>query len=313
MATGKPTGSLLRRALVVGVVACWLLGDFAYSRWVLHRVAQWESSVVWEPDGVQRAALPYELGEGRTAVVLVHGFNDSPRAFRFMAPALAARGYTVAVPRLPGFGVRAGEAPEVKFGDWLDAVRGEVQRLRPRFDHVVLVGHSLGGAVVIGLLHRSPGVADAAILLAPAIAVANDRSPVFSARTWHRIASVALPFTQYFFSPFDRNDAVDPAVRNPANKPPFSSRLIVDQAFALMDANRQAAPDVTTPVMMVVSSRDAVVDWRAAQQFYEELGSREKRLHIYDSSAHALPEDLDWQHVVQIIDEYVVAVESTLP
>lgn len=300
--------SSVRPLLLLGIAGCWLLGDFAYSRWVVHQIEQWEESVAWTSSQVQDSAQPYVLSGGRTALLLVHGFNDSPRAYRFVAPALAARGYTVSVLRLPGFGERVSEASTVTFSDWVDAIRAEAQSLRTHSDHVVVVGHSLGGAAVIALLRNTPEIADAAILLAPAIAVADDRSPLFSARTWHRIAGVALPFTEFFYSPFDRNDAVDPAVRNPADKPPYSSRLIVDEAFALLDANGSAAPQIKTPLLMVLGRRDAVVDGQAAQRFYEALGSSRKQLKVYEDSAHALPEDRDWQDLVQVMTGFILTV-----
>ena len=134
--------SLGRPLLLLGIVSCWLLGDFAYSRWVVHQIEQWEAGVVWTSSQVQDSAQPYVLSGGRTALLLVHGFNDSPRAYRFLAPALAATGYTVSVPRLPGFGERVSKTSVVTFNDWIDAIRAEAKALRARSDHVIVIGHS---------------------------------------------------------------------------------------------------------------------------------------------------------------------------
>lgn len=310
MAPKRPNRASLA-FLTLGIVVIWLAGDFAHSQWVHARIERWEASVAWNADGVQQSAIAYETGRGRIALLLIHGFNDSPRAYHLMAPALAELGFAVRVSRLPGFGLRASDAQEWTYADWIQATVAEASALRMRFDKVVLVGHSLGGAVVIGVLRAEPDLADAAVLLAPAIAVADDRSPLLSARAWHRVASVALPFTDFFFSPFDRNDALNPAMRNPPEKPPFSSRVVVDQAFALMKANQTAAPLIKTPVLVALSNRDAVTDWRAAQRFYEELGSAYKKLEIVSSSAHALPEDNNWLEIVDAIGKFANTPELT--
>jgi pimeloyl-ACP methyl ester carboxylesterase len=106
----------------------------------------------WEPDS-----------EARGSVALVHGVMALAETWWRIGAALAARGWRVAAVDLPGHGgdVRRDRALD------LDAlVEGVAARLDGPVD--LLVGHSLGAVVALGLLGRDPGAARALVLEEPA-------------------------------------------------------------------------------------------------------------------------------------------------
>ncbi|HEX6621465.1 MAG TPA: alpha/beta fold hydrolase, partial [Solirubrobacteraceae bacterium] len=105
----------------------------------------------WEPEG-----------EARGSVALVHGVMALAETWWRIGAALAARGWRVAAVDLPGHGgdVRRDGALD------LDAlVDGVAARLDGPVD--LLVGHSLGAIVALGLLGRDPGAARALVLEEP--------------------------------------------------------------------------------------------------------------------------------------------------
>jgi pimeloyl-ACP methyl ester carboxylesterase len=105
----------------------------------------------WEPQG-----------EARGSVVLLHGVMALAETWWRVGPALAQRGWRVAAVDLPGHGgdVRRDGA----LG--LDAlVDGVAERLDGPVD--LLVGHSLGAIVALGLLGRDPAAARALVLEEP--------------------------------------------------------------------------------------------------------------------------------------------------
>jgi pimeloyl-ACP methyl ester carboxylesterase len=105
----------------------------------------------WEPDGPAR-------GE----VALLHGVMALADTWWRIGPALARRGWRVAAIDLPGHG---GDARRDGALD-LDALTGGVSaRLDGPVD--VLIGHSLGAIVALGLLARDPGAARAVVLEEP--------------------------------------------------------------------------------------------------------------------------------------------------
>src|SRR5262249_51840615 len=113
-------------------------------------------------DGV---GVEYEVtGQGRP-VLLLHGFPDSGRLWRYQVPALAAAGFQVIVPELRGYG-RSGKPEAVEAyslpvlaGDVM-AVLGELKITKP---HVV--GHDWGAALAWGLASLAPGNVDHLVAL----------------------------------------------------------------------------------------------------------------------------------------------------
>jgi pimeloyl-ACP methyl ester carboxylesterase len=105
----------------------------------------------WAPDG-----------PARDEVVLLHGVMALAETWWRIGPALARRGRLVTAVDLPGHGV------DVRGGGALDLdalVDGVAQHLDDRVD--LLVGHSLGAIVALGLLARDAGVARALVLEEP--------------------------------------------------------------------------------------------------------------------------------------------------
>lgn len=290
-------------AVCVSIGAVWLAADFAYSRYAAWRIGLWEASVSRDEAGVQFGAGPYSVGKGSFAILLVHGVNDTAQTWYRVAPALADRGYAVRALLLPGFGVPASAMRGVVKEQWTQAVATEVERLQARHKTVIAVGHSLGATVLLHYSLASPSL-DGIVLLAPALALSDARSPLLPSRTWHALSSRLLVFTTEFVSPFAGNDAADPSVRNFAYKPPFVSRTVATQAIDLMRALTGTAADVMTPVLMVLTRDDRVVDWRAAHRYFRGIGAAQKTVRFYDRSRHALTVDYDWMNIVDDIDAF---------
>jgi pimeloyl-ACP methyl ester carboxylesterase len=108
-------------------------------------------TVRWEPDG-----------EARGSVALVHGVMALAETWWRIGPAMAARGWRVAAVDLPGHG---GDARRDGALDLDALVDGVAASLDGPVD--LLVGHSLGAIVALGLLGRDAGAARALVLEEP--------------------------------------------------------------------------------------------------------------------------------------------------
>ncbi len=104
-------------------------------------------------------------GAMRGAALLVHGFPGTPADMRPLAGSLAAAGWDVDAPLLPGFGPQIITLPNRRHAEWRDAIAERVRSLRTEHDTVIVVGHSLGASVSIVAAHRE--MADGYALLAP--------------------------------------------------------------------------------------------------------------------------------------------------
>jgi pyruvate dehydrogenase E2 component (dihydrolipoamide acetyltransferase) len=103
-------------------------------------------------------------GEQGDVVLLVHGYGGDRNSWLFLQEPLAAR-YRVYALDLPGHGTSAKDVGDGTLDVLADAVIGVLDALGAGRAH--LVGHSVGGAVVLVVAGRDPGRVASLTLIAP--------------------------------------------------------------------------------------------------------------------------------------------------
>jgi pimeloyl-ACP methyl ester carboxylesterase len=89
----------------------------------------------------------------KSPVVLVHGSWQSESEWEQIKINLTAEGYQVSVVNLPGHGEDTTPASQVEFVDYVNTVKAAVNSYN---QPVILVGHSLGGAIITQLAAEIP-------------------------------------------------------------------------------------------------------------------------------------------------------------
>lgn len=120
---------------------------------------------------VHEFAQSHRSGSGATGVLFLHGFTATPWTLRNWADAVAAAGYAVSVPRLPGHGTSWRELEVTDGRDWYRAAERAWLDLNARCDQVFVAGLSMGGALALRLAQEygeADGVAGL-ILVNPAL------------------------------------------------------------------------------------------------------------------------------------------------
>ena len=87
----------------------------------------------------------------QVGILLVHGFTGSPVSLRPLSELLSKRGFAIEMPRLPGHGTHPRDLLPYRYEDWLKEALAALARLRARTEHVVAVGLSMGGTLVLDL------------------------------------------------------------------------------------------------------------------------------------------------------------------
>lgn len=95
-------------------------------------------------------------------IILVHGAWHDSRCWKLLRPILESAGYAVLTPDLPGHGARRSESWRATLGSYAKAV-GEAASCAD--GPAVLVGHSLGGAVITQAAARYPEIASGLVYL----------------------------------------------------------------------------------------------------------------------------------------------------
>ena len=115
-------------------------------------------------------AEPYAADRGPVGVVLSHGFTATTRSMRPWAESLAAAGYTVRLPRLPGHGTTWQDANTTRWQDWYGEVRQAYEQLQARCDTIFAGGLSMGGTLVTRLAEEEGNRLAGLILVNPSFA-----------------------------------------------------------------------------------------------------------------------------------------------
>ena len=100
-------------------------------------------------------------------MLLVHGFTGSPASMRPWAEHLAALGYAVEMPLLPGHGTRWQDLNQVTWHEWYDDASAALDRLLATCETVVVAALSMGGSVVLRLAEERPDDVAGIVLVNP--------------------------------------------------------------------------------------------------------------------------------------------------
>jgi carboxylesterase len=269
-----------------------------------HRLARWEGAIQRDVDGVREGCRAYDAGDGEVALLLVHGFNDCPAVFNALVPRLVERGFRCRVMRLPGFAMPARVYAVTDRVAWRAALEEEIVSLRAGHSRVGLVAHSLGGAIAVDYLLDQPDAVEAAILLAPLIAVSTRRSPLLAPRTWHQIGRRTLFFTRVVQTPFPI-DAQTPEARAYDRREIFTPRSVFGEMYALLDRIDGRAAGFRVPLLMVLGRRDEVIDVEAAERFFRDCSSPRRELLVLEESGHMVPIDAGRERVPPAITAFL--------
>ncbi len=90
---------------------------------------------------------PYSAVNGPLGVLVLHGFTGNPSSMRSLAERVAAEGFSVELPRLPGHGTSVEDMMTTSWRDWSGAALEAFDDLAQRSSSVAVVGLSMGGAL----------------------------------------------------------------------------------------------------------------------------------------------------------------------
>jgi len=254
--------------------------------------------------GIIGGAEAYTLtGSDERAIVLLHGYNDSPQAMRSPAEALNAAGWTVYVPLLPGHGrsLRAFAASGAEM--WINAGRNAVREALAKHRYVAVGGLSMGGAIATIVAAEQPSV-QAAVLFAPFFV--HSRRLGLMAAMWPLLTL----FMRYLTGGSAAKSVRDDAARASMLAYGCSTPRLLREVQRVTEVAWHALPRVRQPVWIAQSSDDYRIPSAAAQMAFDLLGSADKHLHWTTGNGHVIT--VDYGHE-QLAAEAVRWLDSHLP
>jgi carboxylesterase len=239
-------------------------------------------------------AEPFSADGGRIGVVLSHGFTGTPGSMRDWAQHLAAAGYTVRLPLLPGHGHTWRETNRSRWPQWYDAIEAAYREVRERCDTVFAAGLSMGGTLVTRLAEQHPDDIAGLVLVNPAYAT-------------RRFDAKFAPFIAWAVRsrPSIGGDIKKPGVEEPADdRTPVVAFASLQKLWKVTRADLAA---VRAPILLYRSRVDHVVDDLSAEVL--KAGAVNTTVHevMLEDSYHVATLDND---APQIFDGSVQFIES---
>ena len=251
------------------------------------------------PDGIVPGAAPIELRAPASvgAVLLLHGFGDTPQSLAELAHTLHSRGFNVSVPLLPGHGRTLRDFRASNEAQWVAEARRALEELRAHHDSVGVVGLSMGGALAV-LLATDSNDLPALVLLSPYL------EPPLSVRLLAKTAYVAGAILPYLYGRNPRS-IHDPAARAATLVYGAATPSSVGELVRLADRARERLPRVQAPTLYMQSREDYRVPVGAAERAFAALGASKKKLQWLTGCGHVITVDYGRENVAELVADWM--------
>lgn len=181
------------------------------------------------------------------AICVLHGFTGSPKSVTPWGRALAAAGWTVRVPRLPGHGTRWQDMNITTWEDWYAEADRNVCELKAHHDQVFIMGLSMGGSLSLRIAEEHGSTISGIVLVNPA---------VHSERADRHLLPLISRFIPSF--PGVSNDIAKPGVDEGAyDRLPLKAAHSLTKLWTVVKAD---IAKVTQPLLVFHSKQDHVVE-----------------------------------------------------
>ncbi len=237
----------------------------------------------------------------RRGILLVHGFTGSPVSLRPLAEALAARGFTVDLPRLPGHGTNFRDMVKTRYADWREGVRADAARLRGRVDRLVIVGLSMGGTLALDIASGGDVAIDGVVTINAQIL---DREGIVV--KLGPIIEKLLPIVPAAVAGITKNDIAKPDVLEQAYT--WVPTAAGNSLLRALPRVRSQLSKVSCPVLVMVSKNDHSVSPKNSAALLELIKSPKLESLVLERSYHVATLDYDRE----LIEERVTAFADAL-
>ena len=251
------------------------------------------------------------IGPARGVLVNVHGLGDHSGLYPTVSEHFTARGFAVHAADLRGNGHSPGRRGHVR--EWREyrddlacfvaLVRREESGL-PLF----LLGHSLGGLVVLDYVLQHPEGVRGAIVSATPLGRLSVPAPLL---LLGRVVSRVWPGFSLETGMDLSGLARDPAVTAQVLGDPLfhrrGSARLSTEVVAAIERVRAGAPRFPVPLLVLHGSDDRMVPPEGSRAFAARIGHPDHRLIEYEGGYHALFADIGRERVLADVEEWISA------
>lgn len=263
-------------------------------------------------NGIEIFYEHYHHPTSKETVVLIHGFLSSLFSFRHLVPLLKERFSIVSID-LPPFG-KSGHSHKFQYTFKNIALTVVTLLDTIGIPDYHLVGHSMGGQIVLNILHHFPAHAKKGILLC---------SSGYSKRAKQSLILASyIPFFYLMIKVYLARSGIEKNLRNVVYNQslindemrsgymsPFLENSIFKGLTGLLrhregDLPSEVLQQIETPCLLIWGEDDKVVPLQVGKRLVEDLPN--SSLIIFKETGHLLPEErpeVVYQHINEFIFE----------
>jgi pimeloyl-ACP methyl ester carboxylesterase len=239
----------------------------------------------------------YPHSKSKKTLVLLHGFLSSTFSYRRLIPFLSQE-YQVVSIDLPPFG-KSGKCKKYVYSyrNMAQTVIQLVQSLE--LDEVTLIGHSMGGQIVLNILHHEPDLAEKAVLLCSSSYSKRSKLPF--------ILGSYIPFFHLYVKFWLARSGVRQNLQNVVHDHTlindemlfgYLQPFLNDEIFIALtrmirdhegDLSTLVLNQITTSCLLIWGEHDKVVPLSVGKRLKNDLKSSE--LIILKDTGHLVPEE----------------------
>jgi carboxylesterase len=237
-------------------------------------------------------AEPYAATGGPIGVLVSHGFTGNPTSMRPWAEHLAAAGFTVRLPRLPGHGTTWQELNRTRWPDWYSEIERAHDELASSCEQVFAAGLSMGGTLVTRLAEQKGDAISGLVLVNPSYG---------SPRRDIKFAHLVAPFVA-------SQGAIGSDIKKPGvvessyDRTPLRAFVSLRELWKLVVAD---LPKVTAPILTYRSRIDHVVEPLSGQLLLRGATATTIREVVLEDSYHVATLDNDAQTIFDGSVEFI--------
>ncbi len=254
-------------------------------------------------------AAPFSLGPtvAERGALLVHGFTGSPFEMRLLGEHLAARGFAVEGPLLPGHRATTAALAATGWRDWIVEVERAFDRLRARVSiktGVAVCGLSLGGLLTLELTRRRADQIHAVALLSTALELPRaayvadavlERVPILRRAALPKLAG---------------SDIRDPEMKRRNTRAQGRAGMPLSSLHSLIEFGRLLRArlgEVRAPALIAHGRHDHTVPFSCMRVLADGLGTPRAQLRelVLERSFHVITLDVEREIVFNAVTEHL--------
>lgn len=238
----------------------------------------------------------YLAEENKGTLIITHGLAEHSQRFNNVAEKIVDNGFNVVTYDIRGHGKSQGKRGSIKSYKLFVEDLNTIIKIEKKYNsNVYLLGHSMGGLITNLYLLEYGSVSGAIIVASPLDYVVK---PTLKNKLFSKLFGFKKMKTNFADKKLSHNAH---NLNDPLNLKYFKLDLIYQTMIKGLSKLINNFDNLKTPLLLLYGKEDLIVKLAQAKQAFDQIGSQDKKLHIYENSKHDLLHDIESETVINDI------------